>query len=440
MLTESLTFPSVYKCEKYIKSIPNNIPVYYLDESCIFNIIKNWKSKNNIKSNTIIQCCLSVDALFFNPEITISPDNEISGMNLKISDVQKLPEKVSYIFSENPELFESFLRYHKKEINRASFVFQIQPFNIIYPCFVCHIFPFTTGKANSEIIEKLNLIKKIAKQLKIYIKTYAFDGDNCYNKLHNQYYGTFINYLMNKLNLKLNKKCKVMRVVCDPPHLLKRLRYRLFSNFIYSGFEECSDCLIDIEQIRAILDFIPNIVFDNNKLTKMNDRLTLLLFSSRSFIKLLESQYFAAIAYWFPAVCFIIAMTDEELSYQWQLFFLECTLWFLVFYKEAEIKSKPIKPLKYRKSGENNNVRFYTEEFLIQFTNSTYCDIQLMMLYEHYFCFNRNSSTPLEHTFGRGRVRSKDINTLSRFVKSISDIENYSKSCNELMCLKWMMI
>lgn len=90
-----------------------------------------------------------------------------------------------------------------------------------------------------------------------------------------------------------------------------------------------------------------------------------------------------------------------------------------MFYKEAEIKSKTVEPLKYRKSGENNNIRFYTEEFLIQFTNSTYCDIQLMMLYEDRFCFNRNSSTPLEHTFGRSRVRSKDINTLSRFVKSI---------------------
>ena len=60
-------------------------------------------------------------------------------------------------------------------------------------------------------------------------------------------------------------------------------------------------------------------------------------------------------------------MTDEELSYQWQKLSRECTLWFLVLYKEAEIKSKPVKLLKYRKSGEINNLGFYTEEILIQF-------------------------------------------------------------------------
>lgn len=214
-LTEKLKFPSIYKCDKYNKTITHNIPDHYLNESCISSIIKNWKSQNKIKYNEKINCCLSVDALFFNPEIIISKNNVISGMKLSLEDVQKLPENASEIFSENPELFESFLRYNKNKINRTGFVFQIQPLNIKYPCFVCYIIPSTTGKANREIIEKLQLIKNIAKQHKIYIKSFAFDGDNCYNELHNQYYRSYINNLINKLDIKLIKRSKVMRVVSD---------------------------------------------------------------------------------------------------------------------------------------------------------------------------------------------------------------------------------
>ena len=40
------------------------------------------------------------------------------------------------------------------------------------------------------------------------------------------------------------------------------------------------------------------------------------------------------------------------------------------------------------------------------------------------FEFNRNSTTPLEHKFGQTRVRSKDINTLSKFVKTVASIEH----------------
>lgn len=54
-----------------------------------------------------------------------------------------------------------------------------------------------------------------------------------------------------------------------------------------------------------------------------------------------------------------------------------------------------------------------------------------MLLYRQNFCFDRNSSTPLEHTFGLGRIRCKDINTITRFAKSITDIENYSKKCKD---------
>ena len=39
------------------------------------------------------------------------------------------------------------------------------------------------------------------------------------------------------------------------------------------------------------------------------------------------------------------------------------------------------------------------------------------------FEFNRISTTPLEQKFGQDRVKSKDINTLAKFAKTVVSIE-----------------
>ena len=73
------------------------------------------------------------------------------------------------------------------------------------------------------------------------------------------------------------------------------------------------------------------------------------------------------------------------------------------------------------------DVTFYTKELLIEFTNTLHAHIQLMSTEEDY-CFNRNSTTPLEHKFGFVRARSRDVNTLSKFLKIISTIQSDSIS------------
>lgn len=119
-------------------------------------------------------------------------------------------------------------------------------------------------------------------------------------------------------------------------------------------------------------------------------------------------------------------MTDNTLSFHWQKYLLECAFWFLAYYQKCEKLKGDLNLLKQKKYGDDLDVRFYTEEQAIQLINTVHCQIQMMALYGNLFCFDRNSSMPLEHKFGQARIRSKDINTLSMFIKSIRDIEIYS--------------
>lgn len=73
------------------------------------------------------------------------------------------------------------------------------------------------------------------------------------------------------------------------------------------------------------------------------------------------------------------------------------------------------KILKQRKRDEDLDVQFYTNEKLIQFINTTHCHLQFMAYYGTSYCFDRNSTMPLEHKFGHTKISCKDIRPLTKF-------------------------
>jgi hypothetical protein len=79
-------------------------------------------------------------------------------------------------------------------------------------------------------------------------------------------------------------------IICNPKHLVKRIRYRFVSSSQFSiGFiaEERFFSLLRIQQA----GFLPDIVFDNSQITKMHDLLPLYLFSPMTFTFILSREY-----------------------------------------------------------------------------------------------------------------------------------------------------
>lgn len=89
-----------------------------------------------------------------------------------------------------------------------------------------------------------------------------------------------------------------MRIVGDPLHLFKRLRYRLFNNIIHVGFN-LNSIFINLKKLRDVLNYLQTAVFRSDALSKMHDSLPILLFSWKSLIILFENKMYTEIGYFF---------------------------------------------------------------------------------------------------------------------------------------------
>lgn len=133
-----------------------------------------------------------------------------------------------------------------------------------------HLYPWTLGKANEKIEQRMFTLGKLMDKNFFNIIGYSFDGDSSYrNNLEkidkNFDYSNGIKY--SKINQPF--------FFSDYPHIFQRARYRLLKriNFYYKG-NEIKKKLVESYNL-------PYIVFSNEKITKMHDSLALKLFNPR---------------------------------------------------------------------------------------------------------------------------------------------------------------
>lgn len=424
LLSINLNFPKKSYIENKFNESLSDMPKKITNISEIGDVINIWKDKFNIPKSIHIKACLAVDALYFKPDFKITIENCISGLFMNDNSNVFLPKNSFNHFSNSPSAFQLFIDLNWKKIIKAGFVFQIQPYQHQYKPFVVHIFPSANGKSSDEIIDKLYKIRDLCKNRRIYIKTFAFDGDNSYRQLHLNYFKSYINVLIYS-NKFLNLQTKVMWVASDYFHLLKRLRYRLLSSILHAGFN-INSVIISIDKIKSILKNVGNVVFCNEKYTKMHDKLPIELFRTENLVKLIQNQNFQAAAYWFPITTSMISILNVNIEPKFRTFLLECSLFFFVYY--YKLFENENGDLRQRKYGDVKDVTFYTIEIVIEFCNTLYSHLQLMDEIDDYD-FAANGTGPLEHKFGLARIKSHDINTLTRFITVISSLQATNENC-----------
>ena len=296
------------------------------------------------------------------------------------------------------------------------------------------IIPKTHGKADSEIINMLFEIKNILHRYRVEIVSFSFDGDKAFKILHQVFYQSYINTVL-KSNSILNYKIKCVRISPDFLHLGKRFRYRFLSNKLHINFKKNSP-FIDIKQIQMILKNVPDIVFNNSPMTKMHDSLPLCLFSLHNFIQLFDKKMFESAAFWFPIALTIAAYNEKEIGYKNRYLFFECAFWFVIYLKKNlnECTEEKYPEKKYK---EKCDVIAFTNDMLMEFSNILFSNLNLMEKFKNIY-LRRNSTSPLENTFGRARVRSKNIHTLKKFLSIICQMNNesFNSTCKSIEKVK----
>ena len=405
-----LNFPPIKTLEKEIEKGLLDLPEKITNVDYVNDVVDIWKEKRNIPPSKKIAACLAVDAVFFKPEVKISVDKCVKGILLTSSEVAETAK------IENYQDMKLFLQKHWQSVIKSGFVFQVQPYLLQYKPFVVHIKPASNGKASEDIVNLLHQIRAKLKNRRIVIKSYAFDGDGAYRKLHVAFFNSYISGVLLRNGIT-TKNSTVIRVISDYSHVSKRLRYRVLSCIVHAGFDIDSD-FIDLESIKKILSDVGDVVWNNESFTKMHDSLPNELFKSSNLLKLMRKKSFVAAGYWFPISSSMIALTKPSIGFRYREFLLQCSFYFLVYYYQSWKENSFFSNLKQRKRGDDKDVVFYTEELLIEFTNTLYAHLQLLSI--DGYSFTRNSTTPLEHKFGYARVRSNNVDTLARFISVIS--------------------
>ena len=131
-----------------------------------------------------------------------------------------------------------------------------------------------------------------------------------------------------------------------------------------------------------------------------------------------------------------MAYNLKNLGYQIRHFLFEVSLWFLIFYKKELDQCDNI-PLRERKYMEEKNVIGYSLDLITEFSNNLFSNLNLMEKVDN-LNLDMNSTAPLEHTFGRARVKAKDIHTIQKFIKVIERMnqKDYKRSLDELEQIK----
>lgn len=80
--------------------------------------------------------------------------------------------------------------------------------------------------------------------------------------------------------------------------------------------------------------------------------------------------------------------------------------------------------LRERKFKDEKDVLPYSTSLLTEFTNCLYSKITLSKKYEN-IDLDRDSTGPLEHTFGCSRVKCNNIHTIEKFIKAVGEINEH---------------
>lgn len=219
---ESFNESSISFTEENEQTLHYDIPKLLTELTDVTRIVDIWKEQSFIPKSDTIYACLSVDAIYFTPDIHLDEKSIFSGLILNESDEKLISKNAFARFSKNPNELQIFLQLNSDKIIRSGFIFHVQPYNPIYDTFIAHVHPASNGKANDIILFKLDEIKKLLKNRNITILSYSFDGDNKYSVLHQKYFNSYFNTVI-KNNIISFSKTLVFKVNSDFLHLIKRL-------------------------------------------------------------------------------------------------------------------------------------------------------------------------------------------------------------------------
>ena len=413
-LSQNIVLPSLSTLRRLKAYLGNTGANDITNLAGIDSICNNYRKSNMLENSDKIVGILSVDAVSLIPHLRIDSNGTVKGLKSELV----LDKEVLTRVKQSVAFQEKLTADLKDQTLNNAFVFYFQPLAASLDCFTVHVMFSTCRKANEDQVKMLSHLASLLKSNNFIVKSFAADGDSSYNSLVNQ-------------TLSLIRKDTRPIIDLDAPlfsndplHLLKRGRYKALSHDIVQLYR--TEEPINFTKYKEVLN-LPTVVFDNSKLTKMQDSYPLRLFDIANLDLLNDLSAFKEVSYMLPFALLKASLSEKHISIDTRVDFLEIIIWYLQFFKE--ILEKAPGESKAKLQGKGCVVLFDT-----RITNDIIvtCAVlnSIINAVKGTISLNRIGSNPLEHHFGLMRIRSKYNDDIEHYINSEKEsniLENIEK-------------
>lgn len=407
LFNNTIITPSDTTIKKFLRTNRDNVIGSNDIEKINSSIIK-YKETNDIHENEIFGI-LAVDAVSTEPVVKVSKNGEVKGL---ISPKNLTKEEIIELQNEVRKQ-ESFVKQVKNITVSSAFVYQWQPLNPVYPCSVIYIEPSTNGKANSNQIKILERLKESLDANGFKVVAFSTDGDSGYRPL--------VKRTLNEFSEKKEKtvlKSNETLYSNDPLHILKRARYRLLThNFTFLNVNEN---IFNFHPLVELLN-LPGVLFDNSRITKMQDSFPLKLFTLKNLKLMHNIGLFQHTAYFLPFVLLNTVLTYEKLLINERVDLIEISINYLNIYKN--IVSSSNSKLKAPQKSNKTSVLLFDTALMDDLITTLLTLNTIICTQTGAVSLNRIGTNPLEHHFGLLRLRSKYKHNFENMIKQQNKIE-----------------
>jgi hypothetical protein len=139
------------------------------------------KSQWHFRAADSISAILFVDAVAFRPIITIDESGKVDGLD----GIHQLDAPDMFAqFVLNLCAFRDFVTQHFDRAYSSLFVYQIQLIDPRFTCYLVDAMAAISGKGTEGTVVTLEAIAAKLRNAGFTVLGYAFDGDSCFNSLH----------------------------------------------------------------------------------------------------------------------------------------------------------------------------------------------------------------------------------------------------------------
>ena len=297
-----------------------------------------------------------------------------------------------------------------------AFLFQLMPLQCEFRSIPLHLMTKNKGNAGTDVLTKIDFLKRRLRELKFNVNFVAVDGDAGYACLHQQMFTTWWSlYCSEGLDAAVRNLDTDCCIVTDLLHVAKNARSRL----IGGRLTMCCDGSHSFtgEMMNRILKLGPALS-DKSMHGKMRDIYALQIFNLDNFLTLAAKQRWVMAFYILPYALWIEAIRNPGLSVQMRRDFINLAFEIFVYHLKI-IHSLERSSVSQNKKGDMTQY-CCSEIQCIRILNTLLITLLQLTTHPDNLALSRIGTHGLECQFGIIRVMCRNKHTWKMILRSFS--------------------